>query len=96
MSKTTYEFKAKLGYSDLSSKTYTLPVFQAEDIQPVQIMNRCKALNTALGGGSSTIQAANEYAAAMKQTFVSSAGASITKIISCSTVSTLEEVIYSG
>lgn len=92
----TYEFKAKLGYEDLTSRTYTIPVFNPNHIASGPIQNRCTAINLALGGGSSTIEGANEYAAAMKETYVSATGASLTKIISCSTVATLEEVIYNG
>lgn len=92
----TYEFKAKFGYADLTNKTYTIPVYDADGIVPAQIMTRTREINRALGGSSSTLEAANEYAEAMQETFLSSGGASLTRIISCETVATLEEVIYNG
>lgn len=92
---TTYQFKVKFGYADMETKNYTIPVYQAEDLAPATIMVRTQELNRVLGGASSSIEAANTYAAAMRQTFVSSEGASLSKIISCSTTSTTEEVIYS-
>lgn len=91
----SYEFKVKFGYTDLSTKNYTIPVLQADDTAPAQIMTRTQELNRVLGGTSSTIEAANTYAEAMRNTFVSSSGAALSKIISCSVIATEEEVIYS-
>lgn len=92
---TSYEFKAKLRYTDLETKTYTLPVASAEQIDPATMMTRAKELNRVFGGASSSIDAANTYAAAMQQTFVSSEGAPVSGIISMSTITREEEVIYS-
>lgn len=92
---TSYEFKAKLGFTDLETKTYTIPAFSAEQIDPSQIIERARELNKVLGGATSSIQAANTYGEAMKQTFVSSEGAQANRIVSCSTTAIEEEVIYS-
>ena len=90
------EIKVTFVYADATRKTYEIPDVDDADLDADTVREKVQQLNLVMGGGSSTDTAATEYGQHMPATFVSSSGASATKISAVNLVSTEEEVIYSG
>ena len=93
MSSTTAEVKIGYLYEDGSTKTYSIPEVDMNDLANVK--TRVQKLNAAFGGDTSDTLA-TAYATDMQKTFVSNGGASMVKISSAKITITEEEVIYGG
>lgn len=89
------EVKITPMYTDSTTRTYTIPVTETEQLADVK--PRIIQLNQVFtGGDTSTIPASvQSYAADMQTTFVSNEGAPLMKIAKGQIVETEEEVIYS-
>lgn len=92
MSSTLIEVKITPVYNDMTTRTYTLPNVDMNELANVK--TRVKKINAALGGDTSDTLA-SAYAADMRKTFVSAGGASMSSINKAQIVITEEEEIYS-
>lgn len=94
MSTTTTEVKVSYLYEDGTTKAYTIPNVDYENLPNVK--PRMILLNRAFGGDQTVSSDVATYAANMKRTFVSSDGATLTRIARGQVIETEEEVIYNG
>ncbi len=83
----TSSLEISLMFEDGDIRTYKIP--DVDISQPGLIKQRAKSINEETGAGAT-------YATAMKSTFVSETGARMLNVAGVTTISRVEEVIYSG
>lgn len=86
MSTTTSEVRAKITFEDGTTRTYAIPI---EEADKTGVKSRVQELNSGTGAGTM-------YKDKMLATFVSDTGSPMVKIGAVNIVTETEEVIYSG
>lgn len=98
----TNTIKVKCAYADGTERTYSLVGVTTQDLNPTTLEAKINAYNSEWGlkipttAPKAEITGYEEYVRAMKEIFISSDGAELVSLVSATTVSEEEVLIFNG